>query len=128
MKYTTAMLLIVLTLGSPFVTLAQQAQQDIALQAIEDAKRDVDANINKPMWFVMGCFIGTGLMMSYMTTPTVPTAKLIGKDPIYVAHYTDTYKIELKKAQTQAALGGCITLGLVWVAIGVMSGLARATQ
>ena len=127
----TSMLLIILILGSSTVLPAQQseeAKQAVAEQAIVDAKRDVENNINKPMWFAMGCFLGTGLVMSYMTTPTVPTGKLLGKDPTYVAFYTDTYVVELKKAQTQYALGGCITLGVGWCFLGVAGGLARVAQ
>lgn len=65
--------------------------------------------------------------MSYMSTPTVPAGKLLGKDPTYVAFYTDTYVVELKKAQTQYALSGCVTLGAGWCLLGVASGLAQAT-
>ena len=120
----TSMLLIILFLSSSTLLPAQQseeAKQALAKQAIADAKRDVENNINKPMWFALGCFLGTGLVMSYMTTPTVPAGNLLGKDPVYVAFYTDTYVVELKKAQTQAALGGCIILGAGWCLLSIVS-------
>ena len=129
MKYrhiTIVFTLIILLLINPFILLAQQ--NEIAAQAIADAKRDVDNNVNKPMWFVFGCILGTGLIMSYVTTPTVPTGKLIGKDPTYVAYYTDTYIVELKKTQTKYALGGCITFGVGWVGCGAVSMMITASQ
>ena len=123
MKYvhiTIAMLLIISILGSPVISLAQQ--NEVEVQAISDAKRDVENDINKPMWFAMGLFLGTGLVLSYTSTPTVPAGKILGKDPTYVAFYTDTYVVELKKAQTQYALGGCITLGVGCCILQVASG------
>lgn len=108
--------------STPFIALSQQTSME--RQAIEDAKRDVETNINKPMWFAVGCLLpGFGLLGPYLYRPPVPTGRTIGKPSEYVAFYSDTYKAEMEKLQFQYALTGCVSgvaaqgcLLLFWIA------------
>ena len=86
----------------------------LKMQAIADAQKDVEAYINKPMWFIIGCIFPVfGLIAPYMYKPPVPAGELVGKSPEYVAYYTDAYKAEMEKMQFRYALNGCITWGAV---------------
>ena len=105
-----------LSFVTPLVTLAQQNpavgqdRQPVEVQATRDAERDVEAHINKPMWFVIGClFPGFGLLGPYLHRPPIPTGRTIGKSPEYVAFYTDAYRAKMEKLQFQQALNGCFT-------------------
>ena len=78
--------------------------------ALEDAKRDVKTHVNPVLWFSMGCvfpIIGAGV--SQLGVRTIPTARLLGKSPEYMAFYADYYKIEMKKQRFTWALSGCLT-------------------
>ena len=86
----------------------------IEKQAVADAKRDAKAHLNKTLWFTTGCFFPLiGAVFSQRTQRSIPIARTLGKPPQYVAFYTDTYKIEMKKLRFNWALGGCIVGGLV---------------
>ena len=88
--------------------------ESLKMQAIEDAEKDVEAYINKPMWFIIGCmFPAIGLVGPYVYKPSPPAGALIGKSPAYVAYYTDAYKSKMEKQQFRYALNGCITAGIV---------------
>lgn len=77
--------------------------------AVADAKRDVKAHINKTLWFTAGCFFPIiGPVYSQRNSKTIPSARFLGKTPKYIAFYTDTYKIEMKKQRYNWALMGCI--------------------
>ncbi len=77
--------------------------------AVADAKRDVKAHINKTLWFTAGCFFPIiGPVYSQRNDKTIPSARFLGKSAKYVAFYTDTYKIEMKKQRYNWALMGCI--------------------
>ena len=39
---------------------------------------------------------------------------LLGKPPVYVAYYTDTYKLEMQKMQFGTAVSGCLTGAVVY--------------
>lgn len=106
--YLLVFCMVFLIFSTPFIALSQQTLME--RQAIEDAKRDVEAHVNKPMWFAVGCLIPVfGLLGPYLYRPPVPTGRTIGKPPEYVAFYTDTYKTEMEKLQFQYALTGCVT-------------------
>ena len=86
----------------------------LKMQAIADAQKDVEAYINKPMWFIIGCMFPVfGLVGPYIYKPPVPAGELVGKSPEYVAYYTDAYKVHMEKRQFRYALNGCITAGAV---------------
>lgn len=77
--------------------------------AVADAKRDVKAHVNKTLWFTAGCFFPLiGPVYSQRNDKTIPSARFLGKSPKYIAFYTDTYKIEMKKQRYNWALMGCI--------------------
>ena len=107
-------LVVVLVFSMPLLTLAQENAAEPALsdqaQAIQDAERDANVNVNKPMWFAIGCLlpVGVGLLTPYFYQPSPPTAALLGKSPTYVAYYTDTYKQKTRNLQFTSAAGGCI--------------------
>ncbi len=106
--YLLVFCMVFLIFSTPFIALSQQTS--IEKWAIEDAKRDVEAHINKPMWFAIGCLIPVfGLLGPYMYRPAVPTGRTIGKPAEYVAFYSDAYKSEMEKLQFQYALTGCVT-------------------
>ncbi len=106
--YVLVFCMVFLIFSTSFIALSQQTS--IEKQAIEDAKRDVEVHINKPMWVAIGCLIPVfGLLGPYLYRPPVPTGRTIGKPPEYVAFYTDAYKTEMEKLQFQYALTGCAT-------------------
>ena len=78
-------------------------------QAISDAERDAVLHLNKTLWFSTGCFMPViGPIVSQWYQPFMPTARVLGKPPEYVAFYYDAYKVKTKKLQFNWALGGCL--------------------
>ena len=76
--------------------------------AIEDARRDVNSHIDKYKWFTTGCILPViSLSLSQREQQKIPVARLIGKTQLYVAFYTEHYRIELKKRRYMWALRGC---------------------
>ena len=85
------------------------ALQSVAVQAIRDAERDAAAHLNKTLWFSTGCFLSfIGPVVSQWYQPFMPTARVLGKSPEYVAFYYDAYKVKTKKIQFNWALAGCL--------------------
>lgn len=83
--------------------------KSVAEQAISDAERDAAAHLNKTLWFSTGCFFSfMGPAVSQWYQPFMPTARVLGKPPEYVAFYYDAYKLKTKKLQFNWALGGCL--------------------
>lgn len=83
--------------------------QSVAEQAISDGEKDAVAHLNRLFWFSTGCFfplIGTILSQRYQ--PFMPTARVLGKSPEYVAFYYDAYKVKTRKIQFNWAFGGCL--------------------
>lgn len=84
--------------------------QTVADQAIRDAERDVENDINRPMWFALGClFPGVGLLTPYFYSHPIPQSRLLGKSPEYVAYYTDTYK---RKSVSSRFGSACLGTGV----------------
>ena len=84
----------------------------IAEQAVKDAEKDAAAHLNRTMWFSAGCFFPLiGPIISQHYQPFMPTARVLGKSPQYVAFYYDAYKVKTKKLQFTWALGGCLVGG-----------------
>ena len=83
--------------------------KSIAEQAVSDAEKDATAHLNRVLWFTTGCFLPVvGPIISQRYQPFLPTARVLGKSPEYVAFYYDAYKIKTKKLQYNWALGGCL--------------------
>lgn len=86
--------------------------KSIAEQAIADAEKDATAHLNSTLWFSTGCFFPLiGPIISQHYQPFMPTARVLGKSPQYVAFYYDAYKVKTKKLQFTWALGGCLIGG-----------------
>ena len=82
--------------------------------AIEDAKRDVNKHIDKYKWFTTGCILPIiSLSLSQKEQEKIPVARLIGKNQIYVAFYTEQYRIEMNKSRYMWALRGCTLSSLI---------------
>ena len=103
------------------------ALKSIAEQAVADAEKDAAAHLNRTLWFSSGCFFPLiGPLFSQRYQPFMPTARVLGKSPQYVAFYYDAYKVKTKKLQFNWALSGC----LVGAPIGtyLLTRLYRATR
>ena len=62
-----------------------------------------------------------GLTAIYRHSPSPPAERLIGKSPLYVSIYTDTYQSHARSIRTKMAASGCC---LVAGALGVLGGVA----
>ncbi len=103
----------VLTFSMPLITLAQQSS--VHAEAIIAAERDAEATVNKPLWFGVGClFTGLGTIIAFVTAPSPPASRLMGKSPEYVALYTQAYQSKAKSVQGRSALIGCAISGAVY--------------
>ena len=58
-----------------------------------------------------------GLAAIYRHSPSPPAERLIGKSPLYVSIYTDTYQSHARSIRTKMAASGCC---LVAGALGVL--------
>ena len=78
-------------------------------QAQSDAEMDAKADVHGGTWFIVGCLLGVvGWIVAYVIEPNPPATRLLGKSAEYVAVYSDAYKREGKKVQSQKALVGCL--------------------
>ena len=78
-------------------------------EAIRDAKTDAAAHLNKMLWFSGGFFFPVvGTMLSQWYQPFLPTGRVLGKSPEYIAFYYDAYKVETKKLQFRWSFIGCL--------------------
>lgn len=85
------------------------ALKSVAEQAVADAEKDAAAHLNRTFWFSTGCFFPLiGPIFSQHYQPFMPTARVLGKSPQYVAFYYDAYKLKTKKIQFNWALAGCL--------------------
>lgn len=85
------------------------ALKSVAEQAVADAEKDAAAHLNRTLWFSTGCFFPLiGPILSQHYQPFMPTARVLGKSPQYVAFYYDAYKVKTKKLQFNWALAGCL--------------------
>lgn len=85
------------------------ALKSVAEQAVADAEKDAAAHLNRTLWFSTGCFFPLiGPILSQRYRPFMPTARVLGKSPQYVAFYYDAYKVKTKKLQFNWALAGCL--------------------
>ncbi|MCY4554766.1 MAG: hypothetical protein OXC79_13945 [Candidatus Poribacteria bacterium] len=92
---------------APAVT--ADALQSVAAQAVKDAEKDAVVHLNRTLWFSTGCFFSlAGPIFSQRYQPFMPTARVLGKSPQYVAFYYDAYKVKTKKLQFSWALSGCL--------------------
>ncbi|MDE0324758.1 MAG: hypothetical protein OXN27_12660 [Candidatus Poribacteria bacterium] len=127
----------VILLVVPFISIAQESlpfpesvavPESVAAQAMRDAEIDVEKNFNAPVWFALGCFLPVvGVLSTYFMEPVVPSGRLIGKSPEYVAHYTDAYRQRMKTRQVNTAVKGCLSAGAIYGVLVVISIIASET-
>ena len=85
------------------------ALTSVAEQAINDAEKDASRHLNRTFWFTAGFFFPVvGAAVSQFYQPFLPTARVLGKSPEYIAFYYDAYKVKTKKLQFKWALFGCL--------------------
>ncbi len=100
-------------IAAPVVVSAQSMQQ-ACVQAQADAERDV----NGVLWMAAGFFFGLlGIGAAYVIEPDPPATKLMGKNPEYVAAYTDCYKRAGRDIQVKKALTGCVASAVLSAAV-----------
>ena len=104
--------LIVLTPISHAVAQAGTGCMDGEMQA----ERDISAGT----WFAIGCLAGLIGYLIAMQEPNPPATALIGKEPEYVAAYTDCYRRKGKSIKTKNALTGCLVANAATLAIYVI--------
>ena len=84
-------------------------------QAIMDAERDAKLT-DTQIWTLAGCGFGIwGIAAAYAITPAVPTTKLLGKSPEYIAFYTETYQQKVKAERARQAGLGCLVAGATYI-------------
>lgn len=101
-----------LVLPSP----AAAQDEDPCTKGKKDAQRNTSG-----MWFFAGCLGLVGVLIAYLVEPSPPVSETMGKDPTWVAQYTDCYKSAGKSSQGKRALGGCCVLAaaeiILWVVL-----------
>ncbi len=82
------------------------AQEDTG-QAMVDAEADARATEGGPLWFGAGCCLGViGVVIAFVTEPSPPPARIIGKSSSYAMMYSQTYRRIGKKEQGKMAVYG----------------------
>jgi len=78
-------------------------------RATRDAEAQAKLDVSTSTWFVIGCLFGAaGYVAALLIIPSPPASVLLGKSPNYIAVYTDSYKQQAKKIQSNKALTGCL--------------------
>ncbi|MGB9743073.1 MAG: hypothetical protein ACPL0F_07985 [bacterium] len=111
-KKALCVMLALLLIAVP--VMAQQTGTAVTdyLQGKLDGERDGRSS-SPILWALAGCCLGLiGILIAYLTSPTVPTDRLIGKSPEYIQGYIEAYQ---KKGKLQNAL---------WSGLGCLVGTA----
>jgi hypothetical protein len=92
-----------------------------ASRATAEAITDAHADTNGTLWYFAGCLLGViGILIAYVSEPSPPPARMMGKSPEYLAIYTNTYKAEARSIQGRSAIYGTLTAVAVVVVIYVI--------
>lgn len=92
-----------------------------AARATAEAMADAHADTNGTLWYFAGCLLGViGILIAYVSEPSPPPARMMGKSPEYLAVYTNTYKAEARSIQGRSAVYGALTTVAVVVVIYVI--------
>ena len=146
----------VLVFSSPLVTIAQLHSgrfTEEAAAAQSAAEADANTDVNKPLYFGLGCLmtaipvisslvvegsftpaavIGApaGVFGTYLYQPEPPMSRLVGKSPEYIDAYIVSYKSKRGKTQALWTSAGCLTGGCVTGALisGVLVGVLAVTD
>ena len=101
-KGTATVLVLVMLLMSLSVQNASAAQ-------VTEAQTQAQTDAHGGMWLAIGILTGAiGWIVALVMEPTPPASALLGKDPTYVAQYTDAYRSRVKDIRTNKALVGCL--------------------
>ena len=104
---TLAFILILTTL---FTTIPCSAQSGLAAQAVIDARRDAEKDVNIILWTASGCcFSAITYTVAVTRTPDFPINRLIGKSPEYVLLYSQEYQRKTISLQSKYTLIGWVT-------------------
>ncbi|NPA80722.1 MAG: hypothetical protein GXO29_06715 [Thermotogae bacterium] len=104
MRFAALTLATVSMIAAPVALQAQAASE-----ACQQAQMDVQNDVNGTLWLAAGFFLGIlGVGAAYVLEPDPPATRLVGKDPQYVAVYTDCYKRAGKDIQVKKAAIGCV--------------------
>ncbi len=104
----TTLFTLILLLATPVLCIAEQPS--VEAEAVIDAHRAAEADINGDLWLLGGCVGGVLVVaFAHIHKPTPPAASLLGKSPEYVAYYTDAYAERASNIQFRSATIGCIT-------------------
>ena len=77
--------------------------------AYTQGKMDAEAEVNSTLWLALGCLLGIwGVLIAYVYEPSPPAMRIVGKDPEWVALYTEGYKKGAKNKQVKNAVIGCV--------------------
>lgn len=87
------------------------------LQAIADARRDAEQDVSTN-WALAGFGCGVfAFVYAFVDPPNVPTSRLVGKRPEYIAFYMEEYKSAARRRKMQYA---CIGWGISAVVVAVV--------
>ena len=102
-------LMVVLTLGTPFLSVAQQ-KNPMAARATTEGETSAAAQISGSAWFILG-LIGGPITVAMVTSrkPPVPAGVLLGKSPGYVDAYTKAYEAKASSLRFRYTAIGCVT-------------------
>ena len=113
--HISVLFMAMLLFSMPFVTLAQQVS--VQAEAIAAGEADAEADVQKTLWFALGCFFPVlGVVAGCVIAPSPPSSKFLGKSPEYVTFYTDAYQAKAKNLQGRSALIGCGLAGGIYAA------------
>lgn len=86
-------------------------------QAIFDAHNDVQQYVSGTQWFLAGACCGIfTFAYAVIDTPSVPTPRLLGKSPAYIAIYTTEYQAKAKSKRIRTSALGWGTFALLYFA------------
>ena len=102
-------LMVVLMLGTPFLSVAQQRNRRVD-RIIIPAERKATAQTNRFAWFALG-FIGGPITVAVTAfqKPPPPAELLTGKSVGYIETYTEAYTAKAKSIRLRYATIGCFT-------------------
>lgn len=132
----TLLLFVVLLVSLPSVVFAQPplsavhsgemsqtaptAEEEYA-KAQRDAKRDADIHVSSGTWFAFGLFCGgIGIITAAIRSSNADPAQLVGKSPVYVATYVNTYRSAARERKLKSSATGCATQsGIISLSLGL---------
>lgn len=100
-------LMVVLMLGTPFLSLAQQQNPSVE-KWIAEGEFNAMAQTNRFAWFALGV-IGGPITVLVAASQKPHPGEFIGKSPAYVDAFTKGYQAKAKSLRLRYATIGCVT-------------------